>query len=64
MYCQVSKTTCLYTPVANLDILPVIASSTYRLFFLRSIAQIFTQIFTNFLSVDKLNKLGKFMDNC
>ena len=33
---------------------------TYRLFFLRSIAQFFTQIYMNCLSVHKLNKLGKF----
>ena len=32
----------------------------YRLFFLRLIAQFFTQIYMNCLSVHKLKKLGKF----
>ena len=39
----------------------------YRLFFLTSIAQFFTQIYTDCFLVHKLNKWvnsGKFMDNC
>ena len=54
------KAACSYVQPKILDIKGQRHCSFYRLFFLRLIAQFFTQIYMNCLSVHKLNKLGKF----
>ena len=51
---------CLIDEAENFQTRKYVALDSYRLFFLRLIAQLFTQIFRIVLSVHKLYKLGKF----